>query len=233
MRAFVSTKDVQETPHFFVKEDASWCGRTFSCLAPGCRATTYTVHRGADSTGPAFIRHEKQCTFGMRQWIGCIIDPFITKEMFCFWMPCCCNLPYLDTYDTATNQKIGSSRVICDSAPFCHPKFAVFDKGDKPVYRIHPDLCICNQCFVCCKCEKGQRCCFNPYYFRDPDTMERVAGGDDDTAIIDLWAGLAKECCAKKNVYGVKFPPGVDDDMRATIMGTTILYDLSLIEQSQ
>ncbi len=53
------------------------------------------------------------------------------------------------------------------------------------------------------------------------------------TGIVDLWNGLKKEFCSKKNLYGVKFPPGITDEMKATLMGTTLLYDITLIEQNQ
>ena len=52
-----------------------------------------------------------------------------------------------------------------------------------------------------------------------------------DVGIIDLWASQDKVCCTTRNVYGVKYPPDVSDAMKATIMGSALLFDLALVEQ--
>ena len=48
---------------------ASNCGRCYSCMAPGSRATTLTYHEGADRNGVVMMQHTKNCTNGQNQWV--------------------------------------------------------------------------------------------------------------------------------------------------------------------
>jgi hypothetical protein len=107
----------------WIQEDASWLGRTMSCLSPGHRATTYRTLQGpGNESAPAakdsesMLTHSKGCTNGVMQCIGC------TDEQLVF-VPCCCYLPYLDTKD-ASGRKVGRTQYLCD-ANLCVPKFEV------------------------------------------------------------------------------------------------------------
>jgi hypothetical protein len=107
----------------WIQEDATWCGRTMSCLSPGHRATTYRTLQGSgDANAPiakdseSMLTHSKGCTNGTMQCVGCTDDSLV-------FVPCCCNLPYLDTKD-ATGRKLGRTQYLCDHALFV-PKFEV------------------------------------------------------------------------------------------------------------
>lgn len=145
-------------------------------------------------------------------------------------VPCCCYLPYLNTFDGITNEKLGSTKAICNAEPLCCPKFVVFDASDKPKYLLQPDLCWYNQCYDI-KCDgEGAKCCYVPFYIRDYVSKEKM--GDDEVAIIDLYIGLRHELCTKQNLYAVKFPETATDADKATLMGATLIYDVTLNEQT-
>merc|ERR1719253_165431 len=47
----------------WIQEDASWCGRTMSCLSPGHRATTYrTLHGPGNESAPVAKDSESMLT---------------------------------------------------------------------------------------------------------------------------------------------------------------------------
>jgi hypothetical protein len=61
----------------WIQEDATWCGRTLSCLSPGHRATTYRTLPGPGQEGLAIqpdaaslLTHSKGCTNGVLQVSG-------------------------------------------------------------------------------------------------------------------------------------------------------------------
>lgn len=208
----------------WIQEDAGYCGRTWSCWAPGCRATTYRVLEGVNpdpnfpiAGAPAGLIHEKGQTCGQNT-IVMLTD---NGPVRC---PCCCYLPYLET-KRPDGTVIGRSEYVCDECLFV-PKFAVKDANGTLMYRVRPDTCF-GGCCVECKCDgtKG-KCCRVPYYIRD-DQYEKIA----DAEIVDLWAGFKNECCTRKNIYGVKFPPNATKDQKATLVGTTLLIDIAIVEQ--
>lgn len=218
-------KDNQLSPVIFsVKEDADYWGRCISYCYPGYRPTTYSVQSvGDDTEMRTIIRHQKTRTCPISALIGWGDNGHPLR------IPCCCYLPYLDTFDAVTNEKLGSTKVLCDCAPLCCPKYAVFDAYDKPVYLLQPDLCCYDQCYQCPKCEDKAKCCFIPFYIRDFETKEKC--GDEDVAIVDLYIGMKHELCTKQNLYAVKFPASATDANKATLMGATLLYDITLNEQ--
>lgn len=213
--------EMEQTLRIF--EDATCCGRTCSYCLPAFRETSYTVYQGDDSTTPLY-RHKKDWTCGSSCLLA-ITDNGPVR------MPCCCCLPYLDSYEVATNRKIGSTRLICNCSPLWCPKFAVYNSLNEPQYLLQPDLCCCQQCIRChCNCQnRSTKCCYIPYHIRDYQTKEKL--GDEATAMTDLWAGLRRECCTRRDIYAVKFPTSFSDDMRATMIGATLLYDITLREQ--
>lgn len=205
----------------YIKEDASWCGRTMAHCCPAGRATTYTVHAGTTPDGEVLFRHEKPAT--------CSNLPLIfygdSGPVRC---PCCCFLPYLETKGV-DGELLGTSRYVCDACLFV-PKYDVFDKDDNRVFRVRPETCCAGIC-VRCKCggPKG-KCCRIPFLIRQPDPpFDQI----DDAAITDLWAGMKHECCTKRDMYEVKFPVGgnVQEAMKKVLTGTCLLVDLTFNEQ--
>jgi len=139
--------------------------------------------------------------------------------------PCCCFLPYLNTRDRS-GQLIGTSKYMCDHCLFV-PKFQVMDAQGREVYRVRPDTCVLG-CCVRCKCGgvKG-KCCRVPYVIRDPRTNAPI----EDAEIVDMWAGFKNECCTRKNIYGIKFPSQASQQMKASLIGTALLIDITMVEQ--
>lgn len=210
-------KDGDQVPQIgFIKEKATFCGRTCSFVYPGARQTTYTVHAGTDASGPVMFTHEKSCS--------CSHCPWIPPHPACR-VPWCCCLPYLETKD-ADGKLLGSTTYKCDCCLFV-PKFDIYDGSGKWTYRLASDVC-CLGCCVRCRCGgKGGKCLHVPFLVRKPEPpFEKVGDG----SIEDLWAGMAKECCTKKDVYSVKFPSD-DVAMKKTMIGATLLLDLVVSEQ--
>lgn len=205
--------------------------RACSYCYPGSRSTTYSCGDTDDNatvtTAPdnVLIRHEKNCSCPANALIG-ISDNGPIR------VPCCCYLPYIDTYDARTNTKLGSTKLLCNCKPLLCPKFAVYDHNNSPKYLIRPDLCCGNCCYKCPKCRSGAKCCFIPFYIRDYHSEEKLDPEDGDVAIIDLYIGLKHECCTKKNLYSVKYPSNADNSDKATLMGATLLYDMIINEQN-
>ena len=83
-----------------------------------------------------------------------------------------------------------------------------------------------------CNCGEKTKCCYVPFFIRDYNTEEKLDPNDDDVAITDLYIGLAHECCTKKNLYSVKFPSTATDADKATLLGATLLYDITINEQN-
>ena len=131
----------QELPvMMFIKEEAPYCGRSFSWCAPGFRSTVFTAYDGPNVEPPygrPLLRHEKNTTCGINMVVG------ITQNGQVVRLPCCFCLPYLDTIDATTNTMLGSTHYLC-----CHrcspvPQFSILDAQDKPKYLIRPDTCWC------------------------------------------------------------------------------------------
>jgi len=219
----------------YIMEDAPYCGRVLSCAAPGGRPTVYNVHSGGipgpgAAPGPLLFTHRKNWTFGQNQLLGC--DPNGNQVR----IPCCCCLPYLETRD-ADGRHLGTSRYVCDECLFV-PKFKVEDPEGNKVFRIRTDTC-CGGCCVRCVCgQKGGRCCAIPFYIQDPSPPHGVlpahdfGDGTPQAEVTMLWPGMAKSCCQRQN-YALKFPAGATPDMKATLMGFTLLLDMTMFEQQQ
>lgn len=207
----------------WVQEDASYCGRCWSCCAPGARATTYRTIDGApDKNAPTSMKsvmtHEKGSTCGQNV-IVMITD---NGPLRC---PCCCYLPYLRTKDGSGNL-LGTTKYLCDMCPFV-PKFKVEDTNGQDVYYIRPDVCCLGACMKCkCGGPKG-KCCTVPFLIRDPRTLSQI----EEAEITDLWAGFKNECCTKRNLYGIKFPSAASAEQRATLVGAALLIDVAIFEQ--
>lgn len=68
-----------------------------------------------------------------------------------------------------------------------------------------------------------------PFPIRDPHTFAKLG----DSEVTDLWAGFANEFCTRKNIYAVKFPAGATTALKATLIGATLLMDITLFEQTE
>ena len=217
----------------FVKEDAPYFGRCMSWAGPGFRRTTYNVHLGGapvdknqPPAGQIVMRHEKGWSCGKDCIVGCNNDGQLV------YAPMCCCLPYLDTYDSLSNQKLGTSAVECVLCLWV-PQFSIADAQGVKKYRIKPATCCCGCCIDFCKIKSktGVGCCRIPYLIRDWVTDEPLGGPLGEEGINDLWLGLTKECCLQKNLYACKYPHVFTEAEKATMIGCTLLYDITLIEQ--
>jgi hypothetical protein len=164
------------------------------------------------------LTHRKGLTCGQNSIVGITNDGLVR-------CPMCCCLPYLKTYGR-DGTYYGKSKYVCDACLFV-PKFTVSDSEGTVHYLLRPDTCICGLC-VLCKCggAKG-KCCRVPFPIRDPHTRAKLG----DAEVTDLWAGFKNECCTRKNIYAVKFPAGATTALKATLIGATLLMDISLFEQ--
>lgn len=205
-----------------IKEDSPYVGRCCSYCYPGFRSTEYSVRSGDSVHGPVLFTHSKPWTcpscFLVLQGDG--------GPLRC---PCCCCLPYLETKD-ANGQLLGKTRYVCDQWIFV-PKYDVEDDRGKVRYRLRPDVCV-GGCCVRCRCGGGTKGkCFRiPFLIRHPkEPYVQV----DDAAITDMWAGGLHECCTNREMYQLKFPEDADEKMRKTLIGSTLLVDITCNEQDQ
>eukprot|EP00397_Hematodinium_sp_SG-2012_P044251 GEMP01049383.1.p1 GENE.GEMP01049383.1~~GEMP01049383.1.p1 ORF type:complete len:306 (+),score=63.34 GEMP01049383.1:262-1179(+) len=209
----------------FVAERAGPCLRCLSHFAPGFRKTAFdTWLPNERGTSQPFMTHEKTCTNGRSCWIA-------QGDGGPVRVPCCCNLPYLETKN-ATGQVIGRTQYVCDSFLLV-PKYEVLDGSNVRLFRIRPNTCI-GGCCVKCECGKEKGRCFAvPYYIRNPQAPHDpvVASDGKDAEITNFWSSMTKECCMRQN-YALKFPRGVSPDVKATLMGSTFLIEMLDFEQT-
>jgi len=212
----------------WIQEEAPYCGRCCSFFAPGSRKTTYRVLEDvppsvdtpvANKAGQAVYTFEKEGTCGQNVVVA-ITNNGIVR------CPCCCYLPYLDAKDRNGNL-MGRTEYLCDMCLFV-PKFQVLEADTKTVaYLVRPDTCVGGIC-VQCKCDGVRgKCCRVPYYIRHPSTREKYG----DAQISDLFAGFKNECCTKRNIYSVKYPDMATPAHKATLLATSLLIDIALVEQ--
>jgi len=215
---------------FYVAEDATQCGRCYSCAAPGSRATAFSYHQGNSPAGDVMLTHSKQCTNGVSQLIGADNNGNL------IYVPCCCNLPNMYTYD-ANKTLLGHSQYECDACLFI-PKFAVYGPNEELWYRVRPDVCCGGMC-VNCECSgKNAKCCRIPYKIRDPETRAPIVSSTGttattagDSAFVDLWPGWKAECCTLRDLYSIQFPAGATAAQKATLLGLGHLIDIAINEQ--
>ena len=90
-----------------------------------------------------------------------------------------------------------------------------------------------------CRCDGPKGKCFRvPFILRDPSTLEPITSGATldgkavDAMVDTLWSGWKNECCSQKNAYHVTFPNGVSAAEKAVLVGSAILVDVTMFEQS-
>jgi len=227
--------DMSLPTKMFIKEEAAWFGRCWSHCWPGWRATKYNVYAGENPTGQPLFSHEKPATCS-----HCPLYPPFYSDNGPVRCPWCCCLPYLETKDNK-GQLIGVSRYICDMCIFV-PKYNLEDGNGNVIYRVRPEVC-CGGLCVKCKCGGGQKGkCFRiPFPIREPqepfNPIKDPQGGD--AAITDLWAGMKHECCTNREMYSLKFPKFTNqnaknqEDIKKSLIGMTLLIDITLNEQDQ
>ena len=142
-------------------------------------------------------------------------------------IPCCCCLPYLDTYD-GKGKMVSTSRYICDWCLFVS-KYSINSPNGDTWYTVRPDTCVFD-CCVKCNCDgKGSKCFRVPFYIRDPVTLEKV--DDGEAKFVDLWAGWTAECCTKRDLYELKFLSQASSQQKIAIVGCAHLVDITTYEQ--
>ena len=211
----------------WIQEDASWCGRTLSCAAPGSRATAFRTIAGVpDANAPPVasagrVTHSKGCTFGTSQLIA-------ISDGGPIYMPCCCFLPYLETTDEK-GTVLGRTEMEFNPC-LAVPMMGVRDASGRKIYTIKPDTCFCGLCVVCkCGGAKG-KCCKVPFLIREPAPWYQTGQQVEDAAITDLWAGFANACCTRRMLWSVKFPSTASRATRAVLVGSAILLDIAKFE---
>jgi hypothetical protein len=209
-----------------IKEDAPYVGRCCSFCSPGCRETKYSVTQHDffdnldDPQGSLVMTHEKGVTCGVNVLVA-------MGDGGQLRIPMCCDLPKLETKDPQ-GKLLGVSRYDCD-AFLCVPKYSIEDANGTKQYKIRPNTC-CGGCCVMPKCDGERSRCFRiPYFFYDYNTGEKLG----DSRVEDLWAGLKNECCTRRNMYSLVFPPNCTEEMKATILGLALLIDITVYEQDQ
>lgn len=215
----------------YVREDAPWCGRCMSHQNPGARPTVWRTYSGLMPEGGAGEDREEDLLFTHSKPWTCPTDVCIAAgDGGELRVPCCCNLPYLETKDR-DDRLLGISKYICDACLFV-PKYGVYSPPNgtmppKEIYRVRPDTCCLGMCVSCtCSGNKG-RCCALPFKVRDPKTMQPIG----DAELVELWSGLKKECCMRNN-YTLKYPdvPVPDPATKATFIGLSLLVDMTFFE---
>jgi len=210
-----------------ISEDAPYVGRCCSFCMPGSRETKYAVRRGnydensSDPNAPVMFTIQKPRTFGSNIFI-------LAGEGGQLRLPCCCNLPFLEAKgpDGSLWGRTEYMSCLANGQPFIS-KYQVLDGQGRVLYAISPDVCA-----GCCpqvKCGgQGRNCCKIPFYIRDPTTNEKVV----DSQVCDLWVGLKREACTRRNMYQIKYPPRVDEKIKATLLGSALLIDMCEFEQN-
>jgi len=228
----------QLSMEMLIKEDAPYWGRCWSNCWPGFRRITYTVYDGDSENGQVLFKHEKAWT--------CSNSPLLMyTDRIPVRCPWCCCLPYLETKD-ANGTLLGTSKYVCYKFMFI-PKFDLFDNKGNHIYRVQSETC-CGGLCVRCRCfeNSGQRCepngrgvmkahgnCFRiPFLIRKPKEPFEPIG---DAQITDVWAGAFHERCTKQEMYAIKFPvnmsPQDADALKKTLIGMTLLIDITINEQ--
>lgn len=205
----------------YVLEESSFCCRL--CYPQG-RPYEINVSAGGAPGGQELIKHVKPCSFPLN---------FKIDDITC---PCCFNLPKQD--DILPNgQPLGSeSTYICDENLWV-PKLKYKENGED-IYIVKPETC-CGGCCIQCfgkgsKCGKG--CLFLPFYFHDPLTGLPIGGeygGENTPQIRQVWPGMKAACCSTADHFVVYFPPGINANRKAGLLGMTFLLDFVVFEGNQ
>jgi len=213
----------------YISEDSSCCCR---CFWRDGRALTFnasTYNRsdpdGKGKGGTQVAKYEKE--------LGCPLYFTITipinqdGDTTTVSLPCCCLLPNLVTKDM-DGRELNNSQYICDLC-WCVPKIMYYE-GGTPVYYLAPDTCCGGACIMCTTWGRG--CYKVPFYFRDPNTKEKIQNRNGkNPQIAKVWAGVKKECCYTADTFATIFPDECDANRKAGLLGLTLLLDFTVFEK--
>lgn len=207
-----NAKNEEET--LYALEKSSFLCRC--CWRDG-RPFDMQVTEGKEEGGQSVVSYVKPC--------GC---PLYLDLGDGFHVPCCCNLPKVDTH--INGQPTGStSAYLCDMCLYV-PKFKYLEQ-DSIVYIVKPETCCGGACIKCACSGKG--CIYIPFYFHDKD-MNSIGGYEDNSPQVrKVWSGWTKECCSTADTFVVKFPPNIDAKRKAGLLGMTFLMDFVWFERQQ
>jgi len=178
------------------------------------------VTEGKEEGGQSVVSYKKPC--------GCPLYFDIPTNNGDISIPCCCNLPKVDTH--VNGQPTGSSsEYLCDCCLYV-PKFKYLENGSI-VYILKPETC-CGGFCINCSCS-GKGCIYIPFYFHDKDMQPIVPYSDNAPQIRKVWAGWKKECCSTADTFAVKFPDNIDAKRKAALLGMTFLIDFVWFERQQ
>lgn len=211
----VSPQAMQNPDIMYALEDSNCCCRV--CLLDA-RPFDLTVSAGGLPGGQPLIHHVKP--------LGCPLTVTIDDCT----IPCCCLLPKVDNVLPDGTPMGSESKYICD--PYLYvPKLRYYENGEE-IYTVRPETC-CGDCCIACSCKKGKGCLYIPFYFHDPVTMLPIGGeygGETTPQIRKVWAGFKKECCSTADTFVLMFPPGIDANRKAGLLGLTFLLDFTVFE---
>lgn len=206
----------------YIKENAPFVGRCFSAQYPGFRQTIFDVHRGDSPAGPVLFSHSKSWTCSTWPLLAYDRDG---KPIRCPW--CCC-LPYLETHGP-NGELLGRTKQIFRCFV---PSYEVYDGRGEKHYRVEAESCCLGMCIRPRCGGQGGKCCRLAFTMRPAGRPQEPI---KEAEITELWAGLKHECCTKREVFAVRFPPDMPtkdaENMKRTLIGTTLLIDMTVYEQ--
>lgn len=207
----------------YALENSSCCMRL--CWRDG-RPFDLVVSQGDGAGGAEILHFVKPCSFPLNFSIP-------LGENGSAECPCCCLLP------TVSTQLPGGVNVGSESAYLCDQNLLVpklrYSENGQTVYVVKPETC-CGGCCIACNPCSGKGCLWTAFYFHDPTTDQPVGGpyeGATTPQIRKVWAGMKKECCSTADNFAVLFPPGIDANRKAGLLGLTFLIDFTVFEKQQ
>eukprot|EP00592_Proboscia_alata_P006711 CAMPEP_0194354512 /NCGR_PEP_ID=MMETSP0174-20130528/2659_1 /TAXON_ID=216777 /ORGANISM="Proboscia alata, Strain PI-D3" /LENGTH=282 /DNA_ID=CAMNT_0039123489 /DNA_START=84 /DNA_END=932 /DNA_ORIENTATION=- len=223
----------------WIHEESTYFQRCILGAYPGCRKTRFVHHSGAPPTSLrmdgrrcCIIQTSPTSEFLSQNELSADIVAIHEKDNSCMTGSCCFT-PYLRSLD-GDGRYLGETRFVCDECVFV-PKFVVLDKYGETKYLLRPDTCFLGVCMRprCGGTNSGGKCLRLPFVVRDPITYQpcssRVAG--EAAQVTELWNGLVNEACYKRHAYQVAFPSNATIEEKFTLIGSSLLIDVSLFEK--
>lgn len=146
--------------------------------------------------------------------------PTAILDMPCHWTGCCFMIPKMTVKEPVTGKSVGYSQMPfkCSFAP----QYEVFDGAGNLRYRILPPLC-CGDCCINC-CSVGCTCKL-PFNIHEASGDVWPAG-----QIMKEYSGLGNELL-QINMFSIAFPPNIDANMKANLLGAAFLVDYTVFEK--
>jgi len=132
---------------------------------------------------------------------------------------CCC---YQEVMTDVGGTQVGTT---VESMWFCVPGFDVKDSTGETKYNMHMPTCVGGMCINCCA--EGLCNCRIPFYIYP-------VGSDDEVGkIVKIWSGMKSELLTDADKIELEFPPDADTNMKATLLGTTLMINQLFFESQK